>query len=146
MRISDWSSDVCSSDLALLAAQLQPARPVPLGAAGSRWLVGPFGRRLDREAAASVLPCQAEGPLDDERLVAVAAERPWRFRRRQDFAVRAGCRACHAKPEKRRPQQRQDPPGGGRTAVASPRIWHHHPKGRAARWHARPPGAVAATN
>src|SRR3546814_19644788 len=57
--------------VALLAAQLQPARPVPLGAAGSRWLVGPFGRRLDREAAASVLPCQAEGPLDDERLVAL---------------------------------------------------------------------------
>src|SRR3546814_4462760 len=27
--------------VALLAAQLQPARPVPLGAAGSRWLVGP---------------------------------------------------------------------------------------------------------
>src|SRR3546814_2213502 len=50
--------------VALLAAQLQPARPVPLGAAGSRWLVGPFGRRLDREAAASVLPCQAERTLE----------------------------------------------------------------------------------
>src|SRR3546814_2737736 len=37
--------------VALLAAQLQPARPVPLGAAGSRWLVGPFVRRLDREEA-----------------------------------------------------------------------------------------------
>src|SRR3546814_11837037 len=110
MRISDWSSDVCSSDLAVLAAQLQPARPVPLGAAGSRWLVGPFGRRLDREAAASVLPCKAEGPLDDERLVPVAAERPWRFRRRQDFAVRARWRAWPAKPEERRPEQGPQPP------------------------------------
>src|SRR3546814_2789503 len=68
----------------------------------------------------------------DERLVAVAAERPWRFRRRQDFAVRAGCRACHAKPEQRRQQQRQEPPGGGRKAVASHRIVLQHPKGRAA--------------
>src|SRR3546814_19264559 len=99
--------------VALLAAQLQPARPVPLGAAGSRWLVGPFGRRLDREAAASVLPCQAEGPLDDERLVAVAAERPWRFRRRQDFAGRAGCRACPPTPTRRLQQRRKKTRRGG---------------------------------
>src|SRR3546814_9580271 len=43
MRISDWSSDVCSSDLARQAGQVLP------GCARQHCSVGPSARRVDAE-------------------------------------------------------------------------------------------------
>src|SRR3546814_16732490 len=47
MRISDWSSDVCSSDLALLGASAAGAQLLPGGGLG-RALPGSVGQVLDR--------------------------------------------------------------------------------------------------
>src|SRR3546814_1285668 len=48
MRISDWSSDVCSSDLAFVLA-LHPFD-------GKHAAAGPFGRG-ENDGSASLLPC-----------------------------------------------------------------------------------------
>src|SRR3546814_10013237 len=89
MRISDWSSDVCSSDLRLpVAAPAPGARPVPEDAGGValRWPA------IVREHAArshprlTGVPARVQYPppataivrRDRDRTRARAARRPWR--------------------------------------------------------------------
>src|SRR3546814_8875164 len=45
MRISDWSSDVCSSDLQVLALDLLVGQRLPIanGLVGHQWLPSPLG-------------------------------------------------------------------------------------------------------
>src|SRR3546814_13041339 len=59
MRISDWSSDVCSSDLEVVRASLEcdPVQPVPIFGRGCRHIVD------DAACRADTLDCV--GPVDD---------------------------------------------------------------------------------
>src|SRR3546814_4658714 len=91
MRISDWSSDVCSSDLLLLGArdtqagvvaqamqQLDAARVLPLGHFGQGVEVGGHGvadRRLRRAAGAGLAGAQQQGVAREVRQLVVFERR-----------------------------------------------------------------------
>src|SRR3546814_4811534 len=65
MRISDWSSDVCSSDLPAAPGGRTDCRPRPPGAAGPVARDPPTGRRRLRRGADHALP----GRRSEERRV-----------------------------------------------------------------------------
>src|SRR3546814_4369754 len=68
MRISDWSSDVCSSDLASVAGAARPGEGIRFLVAGFRRCVvaRPAIRRAGGRQPASLIPLAVEECLGDE--------------------------------------------------------------------------------
>src|SRR3546814_8844820 len=63
MRISDWSSDVCSSDLLLNPVKKRPVRRV--SPFSLRWFSGTCGlRKVAHSAGVSVSANSAENPIE----------------------------------------------------------------------------------
>src|SRR3546814_4560224 len=72
MRISDWSSDVCSSDLPMPGRKLTPGRRLP--AAGPLWLDPVF--RVGLVDLAALHPCEREVGECADLVVGAAADDP----------------------------------------------------------------------
>src|SRR3546814_19128515 len=66
MRISDWSSDVCSSDLGSSACR---NRPNWRGTGGRNWLPDPRRRRTDAETRHGLDRCRPPAPADRKSVV-----------------------------------------------------------------------------
>src|SRR3546814_8416234 len=85
MRISDWSSDVCSSDLAITkpgAAQQRPQRRFGVGSlAVSRGALAIDDRRIDQKRYATLHAEVAQRPVERLRRYAVTCDMFERQRR-----------------------------------------------------------------
>src|SRR3546814_7119533 len=102
MRISDWSSDVCSSDLRRRRRLVQPHRIAPVGDALEQEIAVEFGQRRRAHAPLGIDEFDAQ-PLD--RVAAVAAQedrKSTRLNSSHSCASRMPSSACKNKKRSRR--------------------------------------------
>src|SRR3546814_13748750 len=87
MRISDWSSDVCSSDLGFVKDSSQRGDPATYGALGLLWV--PQAQALEVTAPGSIVRSSIQATLEAEVGTIVGGAAYARVRKRSDEQYRS---------------------------------------------------------